>query len=508
MKQLLQSMRNGKTSVEDVPTPRVHEGSILVRVEASLVSVGTERMLVDFAGKTLLGKARARPDFVKQVMDKARKEGLTSTAKAAFDRLDQPIPLGYSTAGTVEAVGKGITGIKPGDRVACAGSHAVHAEYNLVPRNLFVKVPKGVDPDTAAFSTLGAIALHGFRLAEPQVGENIAVIGLGLLGLLAVRIALAAGCRVFGTDIDSARVQLGKSSGAACVLRSSAEISGRAFSNAKGFDAVLICADHPGDDAIKLAADLCRDRGRVISIGAVGLNLTRKQFYEKEITFLVSRSYGPGRYDPSFEEDGIDYPYGYVRWTETRNMAAFLDLLASGKLEVKSLITHRFDIQDAPQAYKVITRKTNEPFLAVLLTYPVSEIKDSTKVVLRQNPQPTAAVKLGVLGAGNYAQAVFLPVIQSAGQVDLRGIASASGASASHAAEKYGFTYASADDGQILNDPDVNTIVVLTRHDEHARQVSTAIRNEKNVYCEKPLSIDRSGLDEVWKALKSSPKPL
>ncbi len=349
MKQLLQSMRNGKTTVEEVPTPRVHDGCILVRVEASLVSAGTERMLVDFAGKSLLGKARARPDFVKQVLDKAKKDGVTPTLKAAFNRLDQPMPLGYSTAGMVEAVGKGITGVKPGDRVACAGSHAVHAEYNLVPKNLFVKVPKGVDGESAAFTTLGAIALHGFRLAEPQVGENIAVIGLGLLGLLAVRIAQAAGCRVFGTDIDPARVILGKNTGVACVIRSEAEISGRSFSSGKGFDAVLICADHPGDDAVKLAADLCRDRGRVISIGAVGLNLIRKQFYEKEITFLVSRSYGPGRYDPLYEENGIDYPYGYVRWTETRNMAAFLELIASGRLEVKSLLTHRFDILDACQ---------------------------------------------------------------------------------------------------------------------------------------------------------------
>ena len=498
-------MRNGKTAIEEVPTPRVHDGCILVRVEASIVSAGTERMLVEFAGKSLIGKARARPDFVSQVMDKARKDGVAITLKAALNRLDQPMPLGYATAGIVEAVGKGVTGIRPGDRVACAGSHAVHAEYNLVPQNLFVKVPRGVDGESAAFSTLGAIALHGFRLAETQVGENIAVIGLGLLGLLATRIALAAGCRVFGTDIDPARVKLGSSSGASCVTRGEAESNGRSVSAGRGFDAVLICADNPGDDAIKLAAELCRDRGRVISIGAVGLNLSRKQFYEKEITFQVSRSYGPGRYDPAFEEKGIDYPYGYVRWTETRNMAAFLELLASNKIEVKSLITHRFEITDAARAYQVITRKTGEAFLGVLLTYPVEKTGDGSKVIIRNESQPTSEVKLGVLGAGNYAQAVFLPVINEIRLAELCGIASASGASAKHAANKFGFTYASADDNEILQDPGINTVVILTRHNEHALQASTAIRNNKHVYCEKPLAIDRAGLDGIFKALKSSP---
>lgn len=498
-------MRNGKTAVEEVPTPRVHTGCILVRVEASLVSAGTERMLVDFAGKSLIGKARARPDFVRQVLDKARKDGVAVTMKAALNRLDQPMPLGYATAGIVEAVGKGVTGIRPGDRVACAGSHAVHAEYNLVPQNLFVKVPRGVDGESAAFSTLGAIALHGFRLAEPQVGEYIAVIGLGLLGLLATRIALAAGCRVFGTDIDPARVKLGRNTGAACVPRGEAEIYGRSFSAGRGFDAVLICADHPGDDAIKLAAELCRDRGRVISIGAVGLNLSRKQFYEKEITFQVSRSYGPGRYDPVFEEKGVDYPYGYVRWTETRNMAAFLELLVSKKIEVKSLITHRFEITDAARAYQVITRKTGEAFLGVLLTYPVEKTGNGSKLIIRKEVQPTSGIKLGVLGAGNYAQAVFLPVIKDVGLAELRGIASASGASARHAAEKFGFAYASADDNEILEDPGINTVVVLTRHNEHALQASTAIRNNKNVFCEKPLAIDRPGLEGIYKSLKSSP---
>lgn len=509
MKQLLQSMRDGKTMVVEVPTPVLRDGCILVQVEASLVSAGTERMLVDFAEKSLLGKARSRPDFVKQVLDKAKKEGVVSTAQAAFNRLDQPMPLGYSTAGVVVAVGKGISGVKPGDRVACAGNHAVHAEYNLVPGNLFARVPAGVAPESAAFTTLGAIALHGFRLAEPQVGENIAVIGLGLLGLLAARIALAGGCRVFGTDLDPARVSLGKASGATCTIRDNAEKTGRSFTGGKGFDAVLICADTSGDDAIRLAAELCRDRGKVISIGAVGLNLTRKQFYEKEITFLVSRSYGPGRYDPAFEEGGLDYPYAFVRWTETRNMSAFLELISGGKVEVKSLISHRFAIQDAPRAYQVITRKTGEPFLGVVLTYPVESIDKSARVPF---PERAAAkqsqVKVGVLGAGNYAQAVFLPVIQKAGQADLKGIASASGATARHAAQRFGFGFAAADENEILADPEINAVVILTRHNEHARQSAAAIRNHKHVYCEKPLAIDLPGLEQVRKAMKDAPEAL
>ena len=507
MKQLLQNMRNGKTTVEEVPTPIVHPGSILVRVEASLVSAGTERMLVDFAEKSLIGKAKARPDFVKQVMDKARREGILNTAQSAINRLEQPIMLGYATSGVVMAVGKGISGITPGERVACAGSHAVHAEYNLIPKNLFVKVPERIDAESAAFTTLGAIALHGFRLAHPQVGENIAVIGLGLLGLLATRIALASGCRVFGTDIDSERVKLGKSSGTVCAMRDSAETAGRTFSGGKGFDAVLICADNPGDDAVKLAAELCRDRGKVISIGAVGLNLTRKQFYEKEITFLVSRSYGPGRYDQVYEEEGLDYPYGYVRWTETRNMAAFLGLIESGKLEVKSLITHRFKIDDAANAYKVITRKTREPFLGVLLTYQSGIEERPSRAIFpkSKNALPASDLNLGVLGAGNYAQAVFLPVIRKTGRVNLMGIASSSGVTAHHAAGKFGFSFASADENEILADPDINIIAILTRHDEHTRQATTAIKNHKHVYCEKPLTLDQAGLEQVRRAIKVVP---
>jgi threonine dehydrogenase-like Zn-dependent dehydrogenase len=374
MKQLLQNLRDGKTIVAEVPAPTARPGTALVRTAASLVSAGTERTLVAFAEKSLVGKAQSRPDLVRQVLDKARREGLLTTIEAAFNKLDQPMPLGYSSAGTIAAVGAGLEGFQVGDRVACAGGgYAVHAEYAIVPGNLLVRLPDAVDFESAAFTTLGAIALHGFRLAQPQLGERVAVVGLGLLGLLTVGIARAAGCQVFGVDLDPQRVALAQSMGAAAVLRGEAEAAGAAFSQGRGFDAVLVTADARSNDPIELAGALCRDRGRVIAVGAFGLEIPRKLYFEKEIHFQVSRSYGPGRYDPAYEEGGQDYPIGYVRWTEGRNLQAIVDLLAAGALQVQPLITHRFPIEQAPQAYDLITGKTGEPFLGVLLTYPQAQ---------------------------------------------------------------------------------------------------------------------------------------
>src|SRR5512145_1933799 len=371
MKQLLQNIKTGKSSVEEVPVPTPRDGQALVKVEASLVSAGTERMVVEFAEKSLVGKARSRPDLVKQVMEKARREGLVSTAQAAFNRLDQPMALGYSSAGTIMALGKDMQGFKVGQRVACAGGgYAVHAEYNVVPRNLLTPLPKNVDFESAAFTTLGAIALHGFRLAEPQIGENVAVIGMGLLGLLTAQIGAAAGCNVLGIDIDPARISLASSLGLQAVRRAEAVDSATAFTANRGFDVVLICADTPSNDPVELAGVIARDRARVVATGAIGLTFPRKIYYEKEISFINSRSYGPGRYDLNYEESGNDYPIGYVRWTEGRNFEAVVDLMAKGHLNVKPLITHRFPIEQAAQAYEVITGKKEENFLGVLLTYP------------------------------------------------------------------------------------------------------------------------------------------
>jgi len=314
MKQLLQNIKTGKSIIENVPVPTPREGQALVKVEASLVSAGTERMVVEFAEKSLVGKARSRPDLVKQVMDKARREGLVNTAQAAFNRLDRPIALGYSSAGTIVALGKGMQGFKIGQRVACAGGgYAVHAEYNVVPRNLLTPLPKNVDFESAAFTTLGAIALHGFRLAEPQIGENVAIIGMGLLGLLAAQIATAAGCNVLGIEVDPARISLASSLGLKAVRRAEAVDSSVAFTANHGFDVILICADTPSNDPVELAGVIARDRARVVATGAVGLSFPRKVYYEKEISFINSRSYGPGRYDLNYEEQGNDYPLSYVR---------------------------------------------------------------------------------------------------------------------------------------------------------------------------------------------------
>jgi predicted dehydrogenase/threonine dehydrogenase-like Zn-dependent dehydrogenase len=512
MKQLLQSMRDGKTLVVEVPTPQVRPGTALVRVSSSLVSAGTERMLVNFASKNLLGKAKARPDFVKQVLDKARREGITNTIEAAFNRLDQPMPLGYSTAGTIVELSSGMSGFKVGDRVSCAGTHAHHAEFNVIPRNLLAKLPDAVDFDQAAFATLGAIAMQGFRLAKPQIGEKIAVIGLGLLGLITLRIANAAGCFVFGVDLDPKRVKLGRSTGATCVRRKDAIVSGRSFTQGKGFDSVLICADTSSSDTVTLAGELACDRGKVISTGVVGLDLPRKLYYEKELSFRVSRSSGPGRYDVDYEEKGLDYPYGFVRWTEGRNLEAFIDLLSSGKIEVKSLISHRFPIDDAAKAYKLITGKTTDSFLGVLLDYPKRDKeKEESKIYLI--PGETAAKaqgqpKLGVLGAGNYASAVFLPSVKKVGRARLEGIASASGVTARHAAQRFGFSFASAKEEDILASKEINLVAILTRHDLHARQVITALKNGKHVYCEKPLATNEQELKGIAKEAGRANAPL
>lgn len=513
MKQLLQNMRDGKALVAEVPAPAVRRGTALVATAASLVSAGTERMVVEFAEKSLVGKARSRPDLLRQMLDKARREGLLPTLQAAFNRLDQPMALGYSSAGTILAVGEGLQGFQVGDRVACAGGgFAVHAEYAVVPQNLLAKLPDNVDFESAAFTTLGAIALHGFRLAHPQVGERVAVIGLGLLGLLAAGIARAAGCAVFGVDLSPQRVELARRMGVKAVLRADAESAGAAFTSARGFDVVLICADARSNDPIELAGLLARDRGQVVAIGAVGLNIPRTLYYNKEINFQVSRSYGPGRYDPAYEERGQDYPAGYVRWTEGRNLEAVVDLLAAGRLDVTPLISHRFPIQQAAEAYQLITGKLDQPFLGVLLTYPPGNTAFPARRVdlAARAPatRPTGEPVLGVLGAGNYASAVFLPAVQKTGGARLAGVASGSGLNARHAAQKYGFAFASSGEDEILDNPEINVVAVLTRHDQHARQVLRALRAGKHVYCEKPLATTPQQLEEIESALAAETLPL
>ena len=505
-------MKNGQTAVEEVPTPAPAAGQALVKVSASLVSAGTERMLVEFAEKSLVGKARSRPDLVKQVLEKMRREGMLVTLTAAFNRLDQPMPLGYSSAGTIAALGEDMAGYKVGQRVACAGGgFAVHAEYNVIPRNLLTPLPDSVDFESAAFTTLGAIALHGFRLAQPQVGDTVAVIGMGLLGLLTGQIAAAAGCRVLGIDVNPQRIALAGSLGLAAVLRDQAVDSGQAFTASRGFDNVIICADTPSNDPVELAAIIARDRAKVVATGAVGLTFPRKPYYEKELSFINSRSYGPGRYDASYEENGKDYPLGYVRWTEGRNFEAVVDLLEGGKIKIAPMITHRFPIEKAAEAYEIITGKKKEPFLGVLLTYPQDTASMPVSTITfpaSHAPQPGNMLKLGVLGAGLFANATLLPALRAIRQLELVGIASAGGLHAQHSAKKFGFAYATSNDDEILNDPNINTVAILTRHGLHAGLVVKALQAGKHVFVEKPLAVNLDQLSSIGEALKTHNCPL
>jgi predicted dehydrogenase/threonine dehydrogenase-like Zn-dependent dehydrogenase len=507
MKQLLQNLKSGETFIAEVPIPTPRRGQALVRVVNSLISAGTERALVEFAHKSLAGKARARPDLVRQALQKMQREGLRSTLEAVFNRLDQPMPLGYSSAGVIVALGEGMEGFFIGQRVACAGgNYAVHAEYNLIPRNLLTPIPENVDFESAAFTTLGAIALHGFRLSQAAIGESVAVIGLGLVGLLTAQIAAAAGCRVLGIDRAADRVALAASLGFAAAPRAQAESAAAAFTQGRGFDAVILCADTPSNDPVELAGAIARLRGRVVAVGAVGQSLPRKIYYEKELTFVNSRSYGPGRYDPHYEEEGEDYPYAYVRWTEGRNFEAVLHLMAEGKLRVHPLITHRFPIEQAPEAYELIRGRRAEPFLGVLLTYGAPSLELPAERRIRQiaGPPPLQEVRLGVIGAGNFAQNTLLPLLQRFPSISRLGVASSGGVHAAQTARKFGFAYATSEPQEILQDPQVNVVAILTRHDTHVPLALQALEQGKHVFVEKPLAIDETQLQAIEQALSQA----
>jgi predicted dehydrogenase/threonine dehydrogenase-like Zn-dependent dehydrogenase len=521
MKQIVQNEKTGQTQLVDVPCQRSEKSRVLVRTVASLVSAGTERMVVEFAQKNLIEKARARPDLVRQVLDKVQREGLLNTLELVRNRLDQALALGYSSAGTVIAVGEDVQDFQIGDQVACAGGgYAVHAEVVSVPCNLVAHMPDVVDFESAAFTTLGAIALHGVRLADVKLGENIAVVGLGLVGLLTVQLAKVAGCRVLGLDLNPARVELAQQLGVDLTLvggrRSTVDDqdvlqAAHAFTQGHGLDAVLITAATSGNEPIELAGTIARDRGRVVAVGAVGLTIPRKLYYGKELSFRISRSYGPGRYDPEYEEKGHDYPIGYVRWTENRNMQAFLQLLAEGKVNVHPLITHRFPIEEAPKAYDLITGKTGEPFLGVLITYPeqpglshkimLDKVQGSQKSQRDQSSAtptvfsgPSLPLRIGLLGAGNFAIATLLPAMKKISGIEFIGVCTATGLSARHVGDKFGFRYCTTNENEIFGDPNINTVVIATRHHLHACQVIAALEAGKHVFVEKPLCLNESEL--------------
>jgi predicted dehydrogenase/threonine dehydrogenase-like Zn-dependent dehydrogenase len=509
MKQILQNARNGEVELAEVPVPRASRGCVLVRVRASLVSAGTERASAEFASKNIIQKAQARPDLVREVMNKVRRDGVFSTFSAVRGRLDQPSTLGYSCAGTVIEVGEGITDVRVGDRVACAGAgFAVHAEFACVPRMLVARVPSSnVDFESAAFTTLGCISMHAVRTAEAKLGEVVAVIGLGLLGQLCVQILRAAGCTVIGMDLVHDRAALAVSMGAMAASTEEEEFRDLCLrhSNNYGADSVLITADTSSSRPVNLASQIARDRGIVVAVGAVGMELERRRYYEKELDFRISRSYGPGRYDSAFEQKGVDYPIGYVRWSETRNMQAFLQLMADQKIDVRSLITHRFRIENAPSAYDLITGKPQEPHLGILIEYPAgSELKSRRLELIEQRPSPeTGLVRVGMLGAGSFARGVLIPAMRQAG-TELTGVCAASGVSAQSAAKKFKFRFCTTDEEEIFSDSSINSVVIATRHHLHAAQVIRALESGKHVFCEKPLCLSKDELDAIQAAYRQA----
>jgi predicted dehydrogenase/threonine dehydrogenase-like Zn-dependent dehydrogenase len=510
LKQILQSLKTGATEVAEVPCPSLGRGQVLIGTSRTLVSAGTERMLVEFGKAGLIAKARQQPDKVRMVLDKIKTDGLMPTLEAVFNKLDQPLPLGYCNVGSVMEVGAGATAFEIGDRVASNGKHAAAVS---VPINLCAKVPDTVSDDEAAFTVLGAIALQGIRLAQPTLGEAVVVTGLGLIGLVTVQLLRAQGCRVLGLDFDAEKLALARQFGAEVVNLGGGEdplAAAHTFSRGRGVDAVLVTASTKSSEPVHQAAVMCRKRGRIVLVGVTGLELSRDDFYQKELTFQVSCSYGPGRYDPSYEEKGNDYPIGFVRWTEQRNLEAVLDMMASGRLDVKPLISHRFNIDAAEQAYELVGGSA--PSLGILLEYPQDE--KSVLVVRRQSVElrPHAAehcaigqVSVAFIGSGNYATAVLIPAFKAAG-ARLKTVASSGGVSGLHAGRKFGFEATTTDTASVLTDADVNTVVITTRHNSHARLVCEALRAGKHVFVEKPLALRLEELTEIetaWSLGKS-----
>jgi predicted dehydrogenase/threonine dehydrogenase-like Zn-dependent dehydrogenase len=503
VKQILQSLKNGKTEVAEVPCPAVKRGHLLVRSSRTLVSVGTERMLVDFGKAGWIEKARQQPDKVRMVLDKIKTDGLMPTIESVLNKLDQPLPLGYCNVGRVLEAGSGLVGYAPGDRIASNGKHA---EAVCVPVNLTARVPDNVSDDEAAFTVLGAIALQGIRLVQPTLGETVVVTGLGLIGLVTVQLLRSHGCRVLGLDFDPEKLALARKFGAETVNLAAGEDpvkAAQAYSRGRGVDGVIITAATKSNEPMHQAALMCRKRGRIVLVGVTGLELSRADFFEKEITFQVSCSYGPGRYDPNYEEKGNDYPVGFVRWTEQRNFEAILDMMSDGRLDVKPLISHRFAIEEAEKAYELVGGAG--PSLGILLEYPANSAKSDATV--RQStvaiPASTKGsapsvpgASIGLVGSGNYATAVLIPAFKAAG-ARLRTVASSAGVSGLHAGRKYGFEQTTTDSDSIFADASVNALVVATRHDNHASMVVKALRAGKNIFVEKPIALTESELEEI-----------
>ncbi len=503
MKQVQQNYRSGELKVADVPAPAFGAGELLVASRVSLISSGTERQLMQLAKSSLVGKAAARPDLVRRVLVNVRKEGLRPTLDKVFAKLDTPIPLGYSLVGEVIGIGRDVAGFSLGDRVACAGAGlANHAEINAVPKNLCAHAPDGVDDEDASFVTLGAIALQGVRQAAPTLGEIVVVMGLGLIGLLTAQILKANGCRVIGFDPNPARAALANQLGADIAVSEGLPEIALARSGGAGVDAVIVTASSKSSDPINQAAEISRVKGRIVVVGLVGMNIDRDPFYKRELELKLSMSYGPGRGDPAYEFAGRDYPLPYVRWTEQRNMEAFLGLIEQGRVTPKAYVTHRFAIAEAEKAYELMEK--GEPHLAMLLTYP--ETAAAPERVLRRAPAaPREHLGVAFIGMGNYARGVLLAKVKGVKGVSLTAVVTKTGLSASHSADKFGFATAATDVDAALDDPATDAVFIATRHDSHASLAARALLAGKHVFCEKPLALDFASLDDAVAAARGGP---
>jgi predicted dehydrogenase len=511
VRQISQNYKTGELAIVHVAAPRASRRGILVETRVSLISAGTERAIVDLARKSLLAKARERPDLVKRVIEKAQREGPLAALDAVRSRLDLPIPLGYSLAGCVLEAGPEASDFAPGDRVACAGAgYANHAEANVVPRNLTVKIPDGVSDEEASFVTVGAIALHGVRLVEPTLGAVVAVVGLGLIGQIAASLLSAHGCDVAGLDVDPAKVKRaldrGAVAGAVVGQDDCAEVV-RAASSGRGADAVVITASSDTNAPLVLAGDLARDRARISVVGLLPLQIPRKTYYEKELSLLVSRSYGPGRYDPAYEEGGSDYPIGYVRWTEARNLEAVLTAIARKRLDVASLITHRFPFESALAAYEVITGARIEPHLGVLLTYQGGQPAVTATPAVAQPRSAGGPLGVSIVGTGSFATSVLLPTLAKVKGARLDAAVSRRGLSARHVANRYDAEVAASLD-ELLSRPSTEAVIIATRHDLHASQAAAALAAGRDVFLEKPAATTEEDLTKLLEAARASGRRL
>ncbi len=510
MKQIIQNTRTGKLSLHEVPEPKVRPGHILVRTGASLISAGTERLVIEFASKSLAGKARARPDLVKKVLAKAKRDGIKATTQAVLARLDEPLPLGYSAAGQVMAVGGGLEGsFKTGQLVAVGGSGlANHAELNVVPANLAAAIPHGVPDDEACYATVGAIAMHAVRNLGASLGDVVAVVGVGLIGQLAAQLLTLSGARVAALDYDEERLELARRLGAEAALNLNNPGLDEAISDlsgAKGCDGVLIAAATQSDEPFRTAGKIARDRARVCLVGFVGTSFPYREFMQKELNIVVSRSYGPGRYDHDFEDRGVKYPEGWVRWTESENIKECLRLMSLGPgrgLDVAALTTHRMALDDAEKAYAMIAGGS-EPHLGVVLTYP-DRPESAARPAFAKAKTAKGGCVLGMIGAGNFARSVLLPEIKKLKGVTLHTVATRRGATAEQAAKSFGFAHASADEAEVIDNPDIDAVLIATRHDSHADLTARALRAGKAVLVEKPLGLSRDEINRVIEARNSS----